>query len=101
MTRKKLESEFNEDLLKKLDNRFPDNVVINLDPGKNFNGIPDKLVLYKDHWAILESKRGTTAAKQPHQDYYVDKFDEMSFSAFINPENCDDVLDDLEGHFNK
>lgn len=99
MTRKTPEGRFNEDLQKKLDSRFPGCEVINLDPSKNFDGIPDKLILFEDKWAILESKRSPEASKRLHQDYYVDKFNNMSFSAFINPDNCDEVLDALQSTF--
>ncbi len=96
---KKLESDFNKELKEKLDARFPGNVIINQDPSTSFQGVPDKLVLYKDRWALLESKRATKAARRPNQEHYVEKFNEMSFSAFICPENCDEVLDALQDTF--
>ena len=97
-TRKKLESEFNTDLSEKLDARFPGHFSYKLDPNQ-VQGIPDRLILFEDHWAILETKRGTSgsdARQQPNQDHYVEKFGKMGFSAFINPQNCDEVLDEME-----
>lgn len=96
--RKKLESEFNDDLNTKLDSRFPGHFSYKLDPNQ-VQGIPDRLILFEDNWAILETKRGVSGAdarKQANQPYYVEMFNDMGFSAFINPQNCDEVLDEME-----
>lgn len=90
----KLESKFQSDLKKELEKRFPGCIVTKLD-ANNIQGIPDLLVLYKDKWATLENKRNAKASKQPNQEYYVNKMNEMSFSRFIYPENKDEVLSDL------
>ena len=63
--------------------------------------LPDLLVLYKDKWASLECKKSAKAKHQPNQDYYVDKMNEMSHSAFIYPENKDEVMSDLKKTFNE
>ena len=100
MTRsKKLESEFNKDLKQKLEKRLPGCVIIKQDPMTSFQGVPDHLVLWEDKWALLEAKRSDDADQQPNQAYHVNRLNEMSFSAFINPENCDEVLDDLQQAF--
>lgn len=62
-------------------------------------GFPDLLVLYKDRWAALEVKRSARASKQPLQDFYVDQCAEMSFGAFVYPENEQEVLHDLQRSF--
>jgi hypothetical protein len=56
-------------------------------------------IFYKDRWATLEVKKDSSASKRPNQDYYVNKLDEMSFSAFIFPENMEEVLNDLQQSF--
>ena len=102
MTKKNivLEREFQSKLIKEIKKEFPGCMVLKNDP-TYIQGIPDLLVLYKDKWASLEIKASSTAKHQPNQDYYVDKMNEMSHSAFIFPENKDQVLDDLRKAFNK
>lgn len=95
---KKLEREFQSNLIKELKKRFEGCFVTKLDSG-HIQGIPDLLVLYKNKWAILECKKSYKEVHQPNQDYYVDLFDSMSFSKFIYPENKEEVLDELQRTF--
>ena len=74
---------------------MPGAIVTKLD-AKHIQGIPDLLILYNDRWATLEDKRSKDASHQPNQDYYVEKMNNMSFSAFIFPENKEEVLNDLQ-----
>lgn len=97
-TRKQLESEFDSELKAQLEARLPGCFIYKMDPNQ-VQGIQDRLILWQDKWALLETKRGFGSKKQPNQDYYVDKFNNMSFSAFINPENCEEVLDALQSAF--
>ena len=62
-------------------------------------GIPDILILYRDTWAMLEVKRSPTEKVQPNQEWYIEELNEMSFAAFIYPENEGDVLDALQQTF--
>jgi hypothetical protein len=94
------ENKFQANLKKKIKEMFPGCIVTKLDSG-DIQGIPDLLILYKDRWATLENKKSEKAARQPNQEYYVDKMNNMSFSRFIYPENEEEVLDELKGMFNK
>lgn len=95
-----LENKFQSKLIKELKKEFPGCMVLKNDP-TYLQGIPDLLVLYKDKWASLEVKKSAKAKHQPNQDYYVDKMNEMSHSAFIYPENKDEVMNDLRKTFNE
>lgn len=92
----RLESGFQDKLRDELKKMFPGCMIFKMD---QIQGIPDLLILYKDMWATLECKRGTRSAKQPNQEYYVDLMDKMSFSRFINKENKEEVLRDLQQAF--
>ena len=88
----RLESGFQDKLRKDLEEMFPGCMVFKMD---QFQGIPDLLVLYNDRWASLECKKSASAKKQPNQEYYVGRMNEMSFSRFISPENKEEVLNEL------
>ena len=64
-------------------------------------GIPDLTILYKDSWATLECKKNKSASHRPNQDYYVKHMSEMSYSAFVYPENEEQVLKDLDMLFRR
>lgn len=93
---RKLERDFQPELKKEIKRRFPECVIIKQDPNASFQGVPDLLLLCEDKWALLETKRDPSSPARPNQPYYVDKFNKMSFSAFVNPDNMDEVLDDLQ-----
>lgn len=92
----KLESGFQDRLITTLKTMFPGCMVFKMD---QLQGIPDLLILYGRKWASLECKRSAKAKRQPNQDYYVGKMDEMSFSRFICPENKEEVLNELQQTF--
>ena len=92
----RLESGFQDNLIKDLKNQFPGCMTFKMDQRQ---GIPDLLVLYKDKWASLECKKNANAKKQPNQEYYVGLMDEMSFSRFIYPENKEEILSELRQAF--
>lgn len=92
------ESMFQKNLKKKLKDLFPGCIITKLDCN-DIQGIPDLLILYGKHWAVLENKKSEKASHRPNQDYYVKKMDEMSFGRFIYPENEEEVLNDLQQAF--
>ena len=98
MATEKLERDFQSKLIKELKNIFPGSLVMKLD-SSYIQGIPDLLVLYEDKWAILECKKSKRAKRQPNQEYYVDRLNEMSFSAFISPENKEEIIYELKRRF--
>lgn len=94
------ESKFQSGLIRELKLRYPGCVVLKND-ANYIQGFPDLTVLHRDRWAALECKRSANERHQPNQDHYVEKLNEMGYSAFICPENRSEVLDALDNWFNK
>lgn len=92
------ENKYQAQLISKIKDRLPGCIVLKNDPNY-IQGIPDLTVLYKKHWATLECKKNQKATHRPNQDYYISQMNEMSFSAFIYPENEEEILDELERSF--
>lgn len=92
------ESEFQSKLIAEIKHRFPEAMVLKTDPCYK-QGMPDLLILSRNRWAALEVKRDGDASHRPNQDYYVEKLNDLSFAAFIFPENKEEVLNDMERSF--
>ena len=93
-----IESNYQAVLVKKLKSRFPGCVVMKNDAQLK-QGIPDLTILYKDKWACLEVKKSQTAKHRPNQDYNIEKMNNMSYAAFIYPENEEKIFSELEEVF--
>ena len=92
------ENKFQRELIIELKKRFPNCMVLKND-ASYIQGIPDLLILYNNKWASLEVKKSGVASHRPNQQYYVEKMNNMSFSAFIYPENKEEVLNAMEQSF--
>lgn len=88
------ESVFQAKLIRELETEFPESVVFKTDPNY-IQGFPDLLFLNDSFWAALEVKRATNSARQPNQEYWVQRLNFMSYSRFVSPGNLDDVLEEL------
>lgn len=95
-----LERDFQASVIKELKDRFPGCVVMKNDPNY-IQGIPDLLVLYQDKWAALECKKSSNASHQSNQDYYIDILGDMSYAAFLYPENREEIMNELEQAFRR
>ena len=89
------ESQFQAQLIKKLDKMLPGIIILKNDPNY-IQGIPDLILLYKNRWAALEVKRGATASVRPNQAHYVRTMYAMSYAAFIYPENESEILSEVQ-----
>lgn len=74
-------------------------MLIKQDPNTSFQGVPDYIVLCNDKWGALETKAAHNSKRQPNQEYYVEKLDNMSFAAFAHPDNWQEVFDGLQEAF--
>jgi hypothetical protein len=92
------ENRYQAKLIKKLMELFPGCLILKTDPAYR-QGTPDLIILYKNFWASLEVKASADAETQPNQQHYIDKLDEMSFAAYIYPENEREVLGALQQAF--
>lgn len=95
----KLESAFEADLRAEVTQLIlPGSYMFKLDSSQQ-QGIPDRLILWRDRWAILEVKRSANSPFRPNQEWYINQFNQMSFSSVIYPENKEAVLNDLQYAF--
>jgi hypothetical protein len=92
------ENQYQAQLIKKLEKMFPGCIIIKMDTSYQ-QGMPDLLILWKNHWASLEVKRSIISDVQPNQDFFIDRLGEMSFAAYIYPENEEEVLSALQQAF--
>lgn len=93
-----LENKFQASLIKELKELFPGCEILKNDP-TYIQGIPDLTILYKDKWAMLECKKSQNANRRPNQEWYVNRFNCMSYASFICPENKEEVLNELQHAF--
>lgn len=92
------ENYYQAKLIRKLHRLYPDCMIMKNDTNY-LQGIPDITILFEDKWAVLEIKDYENAPVQPNQEWYVAQLNMMSFSAFIYPENEEEVLDALQQTF--
>ena len=93
-----LERDYQKQLVRKLKKIFPGCYVIKNDAQLK-QGIPDLLVLFKDKWIALEVKNSATASHRPNQDYNIERMNDMSYAAFIYPENEEKIFSELKEVF--
>lgn len=89
------EAAYQHSLINKIQRLFPECYILKNDPSET-QGLPDLLILFGSEYAMLETKVSENAPVQPNQEYYIDKFNEMAFAAFIWPEIEEDVLRELK-----
>lgn len=89
-----LESTYQARLIPRIRALLPGCIILKNDTDY-MQGIPDLTILYKERWAFLEVKKDARASEQPNQSYYIELAQELSFGAFVYPENEREVLDAL------
>lgn len=92
------ESQYQTKIVKKLARMFPNSIILKTDPAYK-QGVPDLLILWRSFWAALEIKISPKANIQPNQNYYIRRLGEMSFAAYIYPENEEEILNALQQAF--
>ena len=90
------ETQYQADLMRRIPRDvLPGAAVFRQDPVR-YQGHPDLLILHGRFWAMLEVKISESAPEQPNQRYWVEHFNNLSFAAFIYPENEEEVLRGLQ-----
>lgn len=89
------EAAYQRKLINTLKKLLPGCHIVPNDPQRN-QGVPDLLILFRDRWAMLEIKLSETAPAQANQHHHVCAFNDMSYAAFIYPENEEEILRDLQ-----
>lgn len=92
------ESPFEKRLIAELLRLYPGAVILKND-SSYLQGVPDRILLWRDRWAAFEAKASRTSPHQPNQDYYIDLFNNMSYASFIYPSNKEKVLNELQQSF--
>lgn len=92
------ESAYQTKLIRKLKRMFPGCEVLKNDANYK-QGILDWTLFWGPFWAMLEIKASEKASTQPNQEYYVTRFNQMGFAAFVYPENEEEVLAALQEAF--
>lgn len=93
------ERDYQAKLIKRIERLIPNSYVRKTDIQQ---GWPDLLILAPGFWALLEVKRDRPTCAddfEPNQEWWIEEFDAMSFSACIYPENEQEVLHALSQAF--
>ena len=93
-----LEKKFEAGFIDRLEEEFPGCMIIKGNSSLR-QGVPDRLLLHEEHWAFLEFKREENSDRQENQDFYIEKFNGMSYAAFVDPENADEVIREIHTAF--
>ena len=98
-----LESDYQQILREKIENIFPECLVLKNDPNY-LQGFPDLTIFYKDRWAVLEVKKDISEMSKKsssirNQRFYIRKLNDMSFARFVYPQNEEEVLYELQQAF--
>ena len=92
------ENKYQAKIIKKLEEMFPGCMIMKTDSAYR-QGMPDLIILWEKYWASLEVKADASSSSQPNQGYYIQKLNDMSFAAYIYPENEMEVLSALQQAF--
>jgi hypothetical protein len=93
-----LERDYQAKLIKRIEKRFPNAVVLKNDPSYR-QGIPDLIILQGPYFALLEVKTSPNFVVEPNQRFYISHFNLEGFASFIWPEVEEDVLDAVQQSF--
>lgn len=95
-----LESNYKPQMLARLEKRFsiygPVRWQHNNPNANGQQGIPDTTVFIGPVWLLLEVKASEKSRKRPNQDWWIQHWSAVTFTAIIFPENEEEVFDAME-----
>jgi hypothetical protein len=94
----KKENIVQREFIQELSEIFEDCIILKNDP-TYIQGFPDLTFLWRDKWAVFETKKSSKEPYQPNQEFYIKVLNGMSFSRAVYPENKEEVLYDLQQSF--
>lgn len=96
------ESDYQQYLVKKVYQSFLDyngsqplhDIIVYITDPNYIQGISDLMVFYRPtgRFAMLEAKLSEKSKEQPNQRWYIEHWGQTIFTAFIYPENQEEVL---------
>ncbi len=92
------ESDYRTRLFREIEATFTGCYILHPNPN-DIQGFPDLLILYKNKWAAIETKKAMNSSKRANQSYYIQKLNSMSFAIFASRENHDYVMTELTRYF--
>lgn len=96
MGKVKTENKYQRELIRKLEQIFPDAIILKNDSGYR-QGIPDWSIMNGEHWGMFDVKKSKDAPHQPNQDWYINwAASEGHFGMFVYPENEEEFLDAIQ-----
>jgi len=89
------ESIFEKRIINRLEELFPNSIILKVHPNY-LQGFPDRLILNGNRWAAFELKREIEAHRQPNQNYYIHRLNDMSYASFVYPENKEVFFNEIQ-----
>ena len=86
------ETVFERDFCKELRQLALGEVIVLKNASAFVQGIPDRQVIYRDKFVMLEFKRAKDAKQQANQSWYINHFNKHGLAMFVEPGNAVEVM---------
>lgn len=95
-----LERDFQPKVITEIEFLFPDAIIMKNDANYR-QGFPDLSIFFpKGRFALLETKNSPKSSRRKNQEFYIDFVNKNGgFARFINPENFEEVIRELQFAF--
>lgn len=90
-----LESTYQAALILRIKDLLP-GCIIQKNDTAYMQGYPDLTIYHGNKWALLEVKASEKAPYQPNQEYYLELYGQLTYTATIYPSNEREILRGLQ-----